>query len=248
MAWEKKANKLLMGKFVRAKAERMVLITFQGEPIETEGKSFKQEVVDELQFPVKFYDERSVGEKYKEGEALRIVMEGKGEDKIMPVQGGPLLRCLMEEHNEESIMGRTFVLSHTGQSRETVYKLREVRIPAGVQASISTQAEEEEEEYEPIPEKADQDEMAEKKHRTPRKNARADKATIKVPPEDPESHKPIFDENGKEIVKKPKKSEDQEREKFKENVRKRAAKVKAQEKSQDPPDEPIEHDPREDED
>ena len=260
MAWEKKANKLLMGKFVRAKAERMVLIQFQGEPQEKEGKNFKQEPVDELQFPVKFYDERSVGEKYKEGEALRIILEGKGEDKIMPVQGGPLLRCLMEEHNEESIMNRIFILSHTGQSRETVYKLREIRVPKGAQATIGPQEEEEEEEPEAIPEKAVQDAAREKKMRTPGDDPletdaeraakvdakvkapatkrRASKATITVPLEDNESIAPKFDSEGKMIPVGQGTDEDKEKAKFMENVKKHTAKRQKKPVAQDPPDLP----------
>ena len=249
MAWEKKANKLLMGKFVRAKAERMVLITFQGEPVEKEGKNFKQEIVDELQFPVKFYDERSVGEKYKEGEALRIVLEGKGEDKIMPVQGGPLLRCLMEEHNEESIMERTFVLSHTGQSRETVYKLREVRIPKGSQSRMIQEDTEEEDEPEPIPEKKAQDKAKEKKFSTPETVRRARKATITVPEDDPESIKPKFDANGRMLPEGQGDEAAKDKAKFMKEVEKKTKARKKKEVRQDPPDEPIEPDcPPEEED
>ena len=260
MTWEKKANKLLMGKFVRAKAERVVLLTFQGEPVEREGKNFKQEPVDELQFPVEFFDERSVGEKYKEGEALRIIMEGKGEDKVMPVQGGPLLRCLMEEHNEESIMGRTFILSHTGQSRETVYKLREIRVPKGSQSKMITKEEEEEEEPEAIPEKAVQDAAREKKMRTPGDDPletdaeraakvdakvkapatkrRASKATITVPPEDNESIAPKFDSEGHVLPEGKSDEEDTEKAKFMKEVAKRTAKRTKKPVAQDPPDLP----------
>lgn len=245
MGWEKKANKLMMGKFVRAKAERMVLITFQGEPRETEGKNFKQEVVDELQFPVKFYDERSVGEKYKESEAARIVMEGNGEDKIMPVQGGPLLRCLMDEHNEESIMGRTFILSHVGAAKDTVYKLREVRVPKQSSIKPLQEEEEEEEEYEPVEDKEEQDAIQEEKRKTPVAKPKARKQKISKSEDDNPSIRPKFDADGLEIPDENTSPETAEKIKFKKEVAKRTAARKGKVEKQDPPDEPVEQDPRE---
>lgn len=128
MAWQKKAAKMTIGQFVRVKAERMAIIRFDGEPVEAKGKSFDGKPQDELQFPVTFWDERSVAERYGDGEAARIVNESKGEAKLFPVSGGPLLRELLAEDREEAIEGRTFIISHTGASRDTVYKLREVKL------------------------------------------------------------------------------------------------------------------------
>ena len=151
MAWQNKASKMAMGQFVRVKSERMAIIRFDGEPIEAKGKDFNQKPIDELQFPVTLWDERSVSDRYKEGEAARIVTSEKGEAKLFPTSGGPLLRELMAEDREESIMGRTFILSHTGTARDTSYKFREVKVPK--QAVIAKQEDEEEEiEEEKVPE------------------------------------------------------------------------------------------------
>ncbi len=135
MSWQDKGRRAAMGKFVRAKAERMVLITFQGEPTEHVGKNFNQEPVDELHFPVKFYDERSVGQRYETGEAARIVMSEDGEDKIFPVSSPPLMRELLAEDEQESIMDRTFIISHTGAAANTEYKFREIKVTK--QASLT---------------------------------------------------------------------------------------------------------------
>lgn len=129
MSWQDKGRKAAMGQFVRAKAERMVLVRFDGEPIEKEGKDFQGNPRQELQFPVTFWDERSVALKYKEGEATRIVLGSKGEAKMFPVSSPPLMRTLLEEDEEESVMGRTFIISHTGTAKDTVYKMREVKVP-----------------------------------------------------------------------------------------------------------------------
>jgi hypothetical protein len=129
MSWQDKGRKAAMGQFVRAKAERMVLVRFDGEPIEKEGKDFQGNTRQELQFPVTFWDERSVALKYKEGEASRIVLTSKGEAKMFPVSSPPLMRTLLEEDEEENVMGRTFIISHTGTAKDTVYKMREVNVP-----------------------------------------------------------------------------------------------------------------------
>jgi hypothetical protein len=140
MGWEQKAKKMAMGNFVRAKKDMMVLITFIGEPKETVGKNFQQEEVDELDFPVDFYEVRSVYEKYQKGEAAHIVETMDPEKKVFAVQGGPLLRELMEVNEEESIIGRTFILKHTGEGQKTTYKLQEIFVTK--QASIVKQQDE----------------------------------------------------------------------------------------------------------
>jgi len=142
MAWQNKASKMAMGQFVRVKSERMAIVRFDGEPTEAKSKDFNGKPVDELQFPVTFWDERSVSDRYAEGEAAKMVRDGKGEAKLFPTSGGPLLRELMAEDREESIMGRTFIISHTGTARDTSYKFREVKVPK--QAVIAREEEEEE--------------------------------------------------------------------------------------------------------
>ena len=128
MSWQNKGRKMSLGKFCKPKPERSVLIQFIGEPLETQGKNFKQETVDELQFPVLFWDERAASQRYEPGEAARIIQSNPGENKVLPVQGGPLMRELLEEDEQEPILGRYFVLSHTGQAKDTVYKLREIKV------------------------------------------------------------------------------------------------------------------------
>lgn len=148
MAWQNKASKMVIGQFVRVKAERMVIVRFDEEPIEAKGKSFDGKPQDELQFPVTFWDERSISDRYGEGEAAKIVKQSRGDAKLFPTSGGPLLRELMAEDREESIMGRTFVISHTGTARDTVYKMREVKLPKQAPLAAPVEEEEENEEYE----------------------------------------------------------------------------------------------------
>ena len=268
MAWQNKAAKMAMGQFVRVKAERMAIVRFDGEPTEAKGKSFDGKPQDELQFPVTFYDERSVSDRYGEGEASKIVTESRGEAKMFPTSGGPLLRELMAEDRDESIMGRTFIISHTGSSRDTVYKFREVKAP---KQRILTpppeddeeeeEAEEEEEEVarsgphprrdepkkptkklrfveEEQPEEEEEQPAPAKKPRKPR--------TPKVKYADEVPVKQVLVKDGKVVPKEERAVEDPEKAAFNAKVKARAAKVKAQEASQDPPDEP-DHDPDEDE-
>jgi len=143
-AWAVKAAKMQQGKFVRVRMERMVLITIQGEPTEEIGESFKKEPQDELHFPVKFYDERAVIPKYKPGEAAALVQKGEGDDKIFPVASVPMLRAIREANEEEPVIGRTFIVMHTGQAKDTKYTFTEVLIPKQIPL-VKTQEEEEEE-------------------------------------------------------------------------------------------------------
>jgi hypothetical protein len=161
----------------------MAIIRFDGEPLETRGTDFNKKPVDELQFPVTFWDERSVSDRYKEGEAVKIILTEKGEAKMLPTSGGPLLRELTAEDREESIMGRTFILSHTGTARDTSYKFREVRVPK--QAPIVRQEDEEEEENEyqepeAIPDVDEQEAKAKEKFTEEVKKRTAKRKTKKV--------------------------------------------------------------------
>jgi hypothetical protein len=164
MSWQDKGRKAAMGQFVRAKAERMVLVRFDGEPTETMGKDFQGNKREELHFPVTFWDERSVALKYKEGEASRIVLTTGGEAKMFPVSSPPLMRTLLEEDEDESIIGRTFIVSHTGTAKDTVYKFREVKVPRQIPiAKDEDEGDEEEEEPKAIKD-ADKQDEAEEEH------------------------------------------------------------------------------------
>ena len=193
MTWQSKAAKMAMGQFVRVKAERMVIVRFDGDPTEARGKSFDGKPQDELQFPVTFWDERSVSDRYGEGEAAKIVRESKGEAKLFPTSGGPLLRELMAEDREESIMGRTFIVSHTGTARDTNYKLREVKVPK--QTPLAVQEEEEEEiveekEPEAIPEAEEQAKAQKDKFNAEVEKRTAKRKTPKVE-KSPETAEPV---------------------------------------------------------
>jgi len=142
MTWQTKGTRMAMGQFVRVKSERMVLVRFEGEPKEAAGKAFDGSPQEQLHFPVTFWDERSIADRYAEGEAVRLVMANKGDAKLFSVSGGPLLRELLAEDREESVIGRTFIVSHIGTSRETVYKFREVKIQK--QSRIAVHEDEEE--------------------------------------------------------------------------------------------------------
>jgi len=102
---------------------------------------------------------------------------------MFPTSGGPLLRELMAEDREESIMGRTFILSHTGTARDTSYKFREVRVPK--QTAILKQDDEEEEENEDqvpeaIPDVNEQEAKAKEKFTEEVKKRTAKRKTKKV--------------------------------------------------------------------
>jgi hypothetical protein len=129
---------------------------------------------------VSFWDERSVGDRYAEGETRKIVTTQKPDAKMLEVSGGPLLREIMAEDREESIMGRTFVLSHTGTARDTSYKFREVKTPN--QAPIVKHVDEEDDdlgqpEAEAIPDVEEQEKVAKDKFDTEvKKRTKARKA------------------------------------------------------------------------
>jgi hypothetical protein len=126
----------------------MVLIKFDGEPTEDVGKDFNGNDADELRFPVLFWDERSVGEKFKPGEAANMIETTPGEVKVLAVQGGPLMRELLAEDEDTPLIGRYFILKHTGTGAKTEYELREVKVtrqaPVAQQADIEQDDEEEE--------------------------------------------------------------------------------------------------------
>ena len=223
MSWQGKGKKAAMGQFVRIKAERMVIVRFDADPVEVEGQDFNKNPRKELHFPVSFWDERSVAIKYKEGEAARLVMTTKPEAKMLPAGSPILMRSLLEEDEEESIMGRTFIISHTGASRDTEYRLREIRVPR--QSKVATEEVEEEEANITTD---DFDSSANDTHEFAGPNPR--KEPIQPPTRkrrvkkgERESIKPIFDEEGKEITD-PEKLK--EHDKFMKDVKKRAKKVK----------------------
>lgn len=161
-SWQDKGRKAAMGQYVRVKSERMILIRFDGEPVEKEGKDFDGNKRMELQFPVTFWDERAVAIRYKEGEAAQMVRDSKGEAKMFPAGSAALMRELLAEDAEESIMGRTFVISHTGTARDTAYKFREVKVPRLKQVPvIEEDPEDDAVEPDAIPEANTQDEEEE---------------------------------------------------------------------------------------
>lgn len=160
--WQDKGRKAAMGQFVRVKAERMIIVRFDGEPVEKDGKDFEGNPRKELQFPVTFWDERAVAIRYKEGEAASIVKASNGEAKMFPAGSAALMRELLAEDEEESIMGRTFIISHTGTARDTSYKFREIKV-ARHKPLQNVDPEEDDQDFEetaePIPDKEEQDEI-----------------------------------------------------------------------------------------
>jgi hypothetical protein len=172
-----------MGQFVRVKAERMIIVRFDGEPVEKDGKDFEGNPRKELQFPVTFWDERAVAIRYKEGEAASIVKSSNGEAKMFPAGSAALMRELLAEDEEESIMGRTFIISHTGTARDTSYKFREIKV-ARQKPIIEQDPEDDAVEPDAIPEANEQDaeeevhyaeEMAKRTKAKPRKTKATEK-------------------------------------------------------------------------
>jgi hypothetical protein len=108
-----------------------------------------------------------------------MVRASNGEAKMFPTGSAALLRELLAEDAEESIMGKTYIVSHTGTARDTAYKFREVKVPRAKQVLVvedDSEGSDFEETAEPIPDKDEQDAleaevMAEKaaKKTTPRK-------------------------------------------------------------------------------
>jgi hypothetical protein len=244
--WRKKSKEMTMGKYARPKQNEMVLLTFISDPTVTRGENFNKEEVDELQFPVLYYETRPVGNAYEKGEAAKIINTTKGQNKILPVQGGPLLRAITEEDEAEDIIGRSFIIRHTGASQNTVYKFIEVKVAKTIIKPLIDDEEEEDEEPETSAEEESQMSRHPRKD-APKKPTRANRATIKVPEDDPESIKPKFDGEGKEIVIKEVTEEAKDKAKFMKEVEKKTKDRKKKAVSQDPPDEPVECDPREDE-
>lgn len=244
--WRQKSKEMGMGKFARPKQNEMILVTFIGDPLVTRGENFKKEEVDELQFPVQYFETRAVGDAYEKGEAAKIINTCKGQSKILPVQGGPLLRAIREEDDAEDIIGRSFVIKHTGASQNTVYKFIEVKVARTIiKPLVEDEGEEEEQEEEP-------EEEAPKMSQHPRKDApkkpsRMDRAKIIVPEDDPESIKPKFDSEGHMLSGNELEAEANDKAKFMKEVEKKTKARKKKVVSQDPQDEPIEHDYREDE-
>lgn len=247
MAWQQKAAKMSMGKFARPKKDQMVLIKFNGEPKETIGENFKKEEVDELQFPVEFWEIRPVSQRYEAGEASRIVLANEPEDKILPVQGGPLLRCIVEEDEIESIQGKTYILRHTGEGANTAYKLIEVVVRK--QARIVEEEPEEEEpeiearnarlkkkrkdpNYEDL---EDQDEVDDAKHEAAKSRAKPNPQMIEgiTEEKDPNDAEDHAGPNPKRDLPTPT-PEEQDKAKFKAAVKKRAKKVKEAEQCEEP--------------
>jgi hypothetical protein len=204
MGWQSKAKKMAMGKYVRAHKDQMVLITFTNEPVECRGLNFRKEEVDELDFPVNFYEVRSIFEKYQKGEAAHVVETQESEAKIFAVQGGPLLRELLDLDGGESIIGRTFVLKHTGEGQHTKYSFTEVFVTK--QTKVFKQADEDQNDDDDSCPPAQDDEEAED-HAGP---------NPKKEPIEPPTKK-----RAKRVI-----EEDPDKEAFKEKVAKRAKKIK----------------------
>ena len=106
MTWQSKARELSEGKWIKFTPERNArTVTFLGEPdVKTMKSTFPPyENYDVMEFPV----------------------ETEGRQKILsPPQG--LLRLIIEEDEEESIMGRTFLIKMLLQGKTKIWKLKEV--------------------------------------------------------------------------------------------------------------------------
>lgn len=229
MAWQDKGRKAAMGQFVRVKAERMIIVRFDGEPVEKEGKDFDGNKRMELQFPVTFWDERSVALRYKEGEAVQMVRASSGEAKMFPAGSAALMRELLAEDEAESIMGRTFIISHTGTARDTAYKFREIKVPRQKQAPVvEDEEEEEEEEAEAIPGAKEQKE-AEEKHYEEAAKKRTKPRKPKAKPVEEESIRPEGKQDYSEEVQEKKKPKPGSKEDFHAKVAANAAREKAKE-------------------
>ena len=127
MGWTTKAKKIAAGKWVRFDAATpQHVVTFIGEPEEVEKES--------QQGPTK-------GEKYKQM-SFPVLVEGE-EKKLEPNRS--LLIQLIEEDEEQSIIGAEFLIKCLNPEKKTQWKLRRI---AGAGSGIESY-------HKPVPQPAE---------------------------------------------------------------------------------------------
>ena len=142
MGWTTKAKKIAAGKWVRFDAATpQHVVTFIGEPEEVEKES--------QQGPTK-------GEKYKQM-SFPVLVEGE-EKKLEPNRS--LLVQLIEEDEEEEIIGAEFLIKCLNPDKKTQWKLRRIAgTGSGIESYVkeTKPAEEEENEQEANAQESEQE-------------------------------------------------------------------------------------------
>ena len=141
MGWTTKAKKIAAGKWVRFDAANpQHVVTFIGEPEEVEKES--------QQGPTK-------GEKYKQM-SFPVLVDGE-EKKLEPNRS--LLVQLIEEDEEEAIIGAEFLIKCLNPDKKTQWKLRRIAgSGSGIEAYNKPKEPAEEEEHEEEEDAQDSDE------------------------------------------------------------------------------------------
>lgn len=172
MGWTTKAKKIAAGKWVRFDAATpQHVVTFIGEPEEVEKES--------QQGPTK-------GEKYKQM-SFPVLVEGE-EKKLEPNRS--LLVQLIEEDEEEEIIGAEFLIKCLNPDKKTQWKLRRIAgTGSGIESYVkeTKPAEEEENEQEANAQESEQEAKDKAKFMREvekKKAARKKKVILEVPAKD----------------------------------------------------------------
>ena len=188
MGWRDRAKKDSQGKWLKFDADTPKhIVTFLGEPKIVEKESTMGE---------------RKGEKYN---AYEFPVLRENEEKILSVTQRSLLRLIVDEDEEESIIGKTYSIKCLDLTKKSTWKLKEIAGPDITKWQNEHKKEEDEEE----------DEEEEEK------------------PVKKSKKKTVDDEDEEDIGKVEDKDEQdaKAKAKFKEEVKKRAKKVKAQEEA-----------------
>ena len=169
MGWTTKAKKIAAGKWVRFDAATpQHVVTFIGEPEEVEKES--------QQGPTK-------GEKYKQ-RSFPVLVEGE-EKKLEPNRS--LLVQLIEEDEEEEIIGAEFLIKCLNPDKKTQWKLRRIAgAGSGIESYKKKAEPDQEDETEPEASAPDSEEKEKDKAKfmegvEKKKAARKKKVILEVP-------------------------------------------------------------------
>lgn len=188
MGWRDRAKKDSQGKWLKFDADTPKhIVTFLGEPKIVEKESTMGE---------------RKGEKYN---AYEFPVLRENEEKILSVTQRSLLRLIVDEDEEESIIGKTYSIKCLDLTKKSTWKLKEIAGPDITKWKDENKKEEDDED----------DEEEEEK---PKKKAKKKTA------EDEDE-----DDTGK--VEDKEEQDQKAKDRFKEEVKKRAKKVKAQEEA-----------------
>lgn len=189
MGWRERAKKDSQGKWLKFDADTPKhIVTFLGEPKIVEKESTMGE---------------RKGERYN---AYEFPVLRENEEKILSVTQRSLLRLIVDEDEEESIIGKTYSIKCLDLTKKSTWKLKEIAGPDITKWKEEHKKEEDDED----------DEEEEEKSKKKAKKKQVDE-------EDEDDTGKVEDKD---------KQDEKAKDKFKAEVAKRAKKVKAQEEKE----------------